>query len=70
MPIRRSVPTPGLTLAVTAEGPLTLLYKVTKDGRPVGEGRMTLVEDGRAWLDLSWPAGHPEQAGALVYVRK
>lgn len=47
MPIHRSEPTPSLTLAITAVGPLTLLYKVAKDGKPVGQGRMTLVEDGK-----------------------
>lgn len=70
MLIHRPGLSPGMTLAVTTDGPLTLLYKVAKDGKPFGEGRMTLVEDGKAWVDLTWPAGHPEQAGALVYNRK
>ena len=59
----------GLTLAVTAEGPYVLLYKVARDGTPVGEGRMTLVENGTAWVDISGPAGKPQYTGAVIYVR-
>ncbi len=70
MVIRRSKPTPGLTLSVQAEGPTVLLYKVARDGKPQGEGRMTLVENGKAWVDLSWPAGQPQYAGELVYVKQ
>ncbi len=68
MTIRRPKPT-ALTLAVTAEGPWVLRYKVRRDGKPEGEGRMTLVDQGRAWVDLSQPAGRPDLAGAVVYVR-
>ena len=70
MAIHRSTPTPGLTLSVKAEGPTVLLYKVARDGKPEGEGRMTLVENGKAWVDLSWPAGKPEFAGEVVYVKQ
>ena len=31
---------------------------------------MTLVEDGKAWEDLSWPTGKPHYAGELVYVKQ
>jgi hypothetical protein len=68
MTIRRPNPT-ALTLAVTAEGPWVLRYKVSRNGQPEGEGRMTLVDQGRAWVDLSQPAGRPDLAGAVVYVR-
>ncbi len=70
MVIHRSRPTPGLTLSVRAEGPTVLLYEVMRNGKPEGEGRMTLVENGKAWVDLSWPAGQPQYAGELVYVRQ
>jgi hypothetical protein len=70
MEIHRNKPTPGLTLAVRAEGPRVLTYKVARNGKPEGEGRMTLVENGKAWVDISWPDGHPEYAAALVYVRQ
>ncbi len=70
MAIHRSAPTPGLTLSVKAEGPTVLLYQVKRDGKPEGEGRMTLVESGKAWVDLSWPAGQPQYAGELVYVKQ
>jgi len=53
MPVHRLKPTPGLTLSVKAEGPTVLLYTVARDGKPPGEGRMTLVEDGKAWVDIS-----------------
>jgi hypothetical protein len=68
MTIRRPKPTAS-TLAVTAEGPWVLRYEVSRDGKPEGEGRMTLVDQGRAWVDLSQPAGRPDLAGAVVYVR-
>ena len=65
---RRSAPS-GLTLSVRPDGPLVLRYKVARNGKPAGEGRMTLVENGKAWVDISWMAGKPELAGELVYVR-
>jgi hypothetical protein len=68
MAIRRLKPT-ALTLAVSAEGPWVLVYHVARNGKPEGEGRMTLVEQGRAWVDISQPAGRPDLAGAVVYVR-
>ena len=69
MIIHRAKPTPGLTLSVMAEGPRVLVYKVARNGKPEGEGRMTLVENGKAWVDISWPADKPEYAGELEYVR-
>jgi hypothetical protein len=68
MAIRRLQPT-ALTLAVTAEGPRVLLYHVTRNGKPEGEGRMTLVDQGKAWVDISQPVGRPDLAGVVVYVR-
>ena len=68
MPIRRQKPT-ALSLAVSAEGPRVLVYHVARDGKPEGEGRMTLVDQGRAWVDISQPVGRPDLAGAVIYVR-
>jgi hypothetical protein len=68
MAIRRLKPT-TLSLAVTAEGPRVLLYHVSRNGKPEGEGRMTLVDQGRAWVDISQPAGRPDLAGVVIYVR-
>lgn len=68
MAIRRLKPT-ALTLAVSAEGPRVLIYHVAKDGKPEGEGRMTLVDQGRAWVDISQPVGRPDLAGVVIYVR-
>jgi len=70
MEIHRTKPSPGLTLSVTAEGPQVLVYKVARNGKPTGEGRMTLVDNGKAWVDISWPAGQPQYAGELVYVKQ
>jgi hypothetical protein len=70
MEIHRTKPSPGLTLSVTAEGPEVLIYRVARSGKPVGEGRMTLVENGKAWVDISWPAGQPQYAGEVVYVKQ
>ena len=63
MAIHRTEPTPGLTLSVEPESPFVLHYRVARDGKPEGEGRMTLVENGKAWVDISWPAGKPQYAG-------
>jgi hypothetical protein len=70
MEIHRTKPSPGLTLSVTAEGREVLIYKVARNGKPQGEGRMTLVENGKAWVDISWPAGQPQYAGEVVYVKQ
>jgi len=70
MEVHRTKPSPGLTLSVTAEGPEVLIYKVARNGKPQGEGRMTLVENGKAWVDISWPAGQPQYAGEVVYVKQ
>jgi hypothetical protein len=59
----------GMTLAVTAEGERVLRYVVSKDGKPLGEGRMTLVEEGRAWVDITQPFGRPELAHVVIYER-
>ncbi|WP_010217750.1 hypothetical protein [Sphingomonas sp. PAMC 26621] len=68
MSIRRLKPT-ALTLSVTAEGPRVLLYHVVNNGNPEGEGRMTLIDQGTAWVDISQPVGRPDLAGAVIYVR-
>ena len=70
MEVHRTKPSPGLTLSVRADGPQVLIYKVARNGKPVGEGRMTLVENGKAWIDISWPAGQPQYAGEVVYVKQ
>ncbi len=68
MAIHRLKPT-TLTLAVYAEGPRVLIYHVARNGKPEGEGRMTLVDQGKAWVDISQPAGRPDLAGVVIYVR-
>ena len=70
MIIRRQGKDSGLTIAVHPDGPRVLIYKVAKSGKPNGEGRMTLVDNGKAWVDISWPAGHPEVAGEMVYAKQ
>ena len=68
MLIRRLSPT-ALTLSVSADGPRVLIYHVARNGKPEGEGRMTLVDQGKAWVDISEPAGRPDLAGVVIYVR-
>jgi len=70
MRIRRPNGPAGMTLSVTREGSRVLLYRVARNGRPLGQGRMTLVDDGTAWVDIVWGAGHPETAHSIVYVRQ
>jgi hypothetical protein len=68
MAIRRLKLT-ALTLAVSPEGPRVLIYHVARQGKPEGEGRMTLVDQGKEWVDISQPIGRPDLAGVVIYVR-
>ncbi len=70
MPIHRSKPTPGLTIAVTEENPRVWTYEVSKNGTPAGAGRMALAADGKSWTDV--PLDHGTQVDRLlmIYVRK
>ena len=70
MPVLRSTPTPGLTLSVKTDGPACLLYSVFKNGRLQGGGRMMLVDNGKAWVDLTWPDDRQDLAAELVYVKQ
>ena len=74
MPVHRTHPSPGLTLAVRTDGPATLVYSVFRNGKLTGGGRMMLVDNGRSWVDLTWPAedGHDRQdlASELIYTRQ
>ena len=70
MNVTRNLPEPGLKLGVVAEGSSVLLYKVYKDGKVVGGGRMMLVDNGAAWVDLTWPDTRQDLASVLVYVRQ
>lgn len=70
MAVYRKKPAPGMTLSVQADGPLTFRYQVERNGVAEGAGLMRIVEDGKAWVDLSWRVGQPERAGALVYTRQ
>jgi hypothetical protein len=70
MEIHRTEPSLGQTLSVMTDGPEVLIYEVARNGKPVGEGRMTLVENGKAWVDISWPEGKPQNAGEVVYVKQ
>ena len=70
MPIRRAIPTPGLTLAVSRGGPRTLLYSVLRNGHIEGGGSMTLIDDNSAWVDLTWGSDNPDDGAEIVYVKK
>jgi hypothetical protein len=63
MEVHRANPSAGRTLSVTAEGPEVRIYKVARNGKPEGEGRITMVENGSSCVDIPWPAGKPQYAG-------
>ena len=69
MVIRKHGRSDGMTLRVSAEGAATLRYRLTKDGRNFGGGLMILVDDGAAWVDVTWGPNGPPAAAQLVYVR-
>jgi hypothetical protein len=70
MNVHRTHPTPGLTLAVRTDGTRVLVYKVFKDGKLSGGGRMMLVDNGKAWIDVTWPSDRQDLASELTYVRE
>ncbi len=70
MTISRTKSTPGLKLAVHKDGRAALLYSVFKNGKQVGGGRMMLVDDGTAWVDLTWADDRQDLASELVYVKE
>lgn len=70
MPIRRPGAPKDLSLSVQRVNDQVLHYQVHLRGVLQGEGRMTLVEDGKAWVDITWPAGKPEHAAVVVYVKR
>lgn len=59
----------GLTLAVTGVSAAEWTYQVAKDGQVMGGGRMVLVDDGSAWVDLTRGRDGPGHGHMLVYVR-
>ncbi len=69
-PINRPGATPGLTLSVWPDGPRALRYRVAENGRPHGEGRMTLAANHRSWTDVPLDHGRPVLQYTMVYVRK
>jgi hypothetical protein len=53
MAIHRPGAPADMTLSVTLDGLTVLRDKVTRGGKPFGEGRMTLIEDAKAWIDIT-----------------
>ena len=70
MAVHRTTPTKGLTLGVRSEGKAQLVYTVYRDGKLTGGGRMMLVDNGAAWVDLTWPLDRQDLASELVYVKQ
>ena len=70
MVVHRDKPRPGLTLGVQAVGKAQLVYTVQRNGVLLGGGRMMLVDDGKAWVDLTWPVDRLDLASELVYVKE
>ena len=69
MAVHRRKPAPGMMLSVRADGRLLFHYQVLKNGVVEAAGLMRLIEGGKAWVDISWLADKPEDAGELVYSR-
>jgi hypothetical protein len=70
MLIRRSSPDAGLFLEVRAETSTMLGYVVRRKGEVVGGGQMILVDNGTAWVDITWPEDRRDLASELVYVKQ
>lgn len=70
MQVVRSKPTAGLSLAVHTDGTASLVYSVFRNGSLIGGGRMVLVDNGHAWVDLTWPDDRRDLASVLTYVKE
>ena len=70
MAIHRPHATANMTLSVVADGKWTLRYRVFRDAKLIGGGQMTLVDDGKAWVDLTWPGNHEAPGAFVTYVRR
>jgi hypothetical protein len=70
MEVHRTTPTHGLSLGVRSEGKAQLVYSVYREGKLIGGGRMMLVDNGAAWVDLTWPLDRQDLASELVYVKQ
>ena len=70
MVIRRHGKSAGMTLSVTAPSRGMLRYRLARNGAYVGGGLMVLVDDGNAWVDVSWGPSGPPQASQLIYEKK
>lgn len=68
--VRRKGADTGTAIAVRSAGPTAFTYAVSRGGKVGGEGRMTLVDGGKAWVDIVWPAGQPLKASQIVYVKR
>lgn len=68
MVVHRPTLTHGLRISVKPDGLASLVYTVSDDKRLQGGGRMTLIDQGKAWVDVTWGAGYPI-GYAFVYVR-
>ena len=70
MQVHRTRPANGLTMGVRSEGRAQLVHSVYRDGKVIGGGRMMLVDNGTAWVDLTWPVERQDLASELVYVKQ
>ena len=68
MLVHRPTPTHGLKISVKPDGVASLVYTVSDEHGLQGGGRMTLVDQAKAWVDVTWGAGYPI-GYAFVYVR-
>ncbi len=70
MNIHRNEPTTGVALSVKRDGKWGLRYTVYRNGRVDGGGRMMLVDDATAWVDLTWVGRHSHPGSYLVYMKE
>ena len=68
--VRRGGVAQKTSIAVRELGPAAFTYRVSVAGKPVGEGHMQLVDSGKAWVDLNWPADRPLLGSEIVYVKR
>lgn len=72
MPITITGPTvpSGATLTLRKAGPMQLDYMFKINGKTLAEGKMTIVDGGKAITDVSWNPGAPAEKTTGYYVKQ
>jgi len=69
MLIRRHGKSGEMTLSARKVDPNSWTYSVAKGGRRLGGGRMTLIDDGKSWVEVTQGSTADEPGLMMVFTR-